>query len=493
MQKLCLINPPELAGFVSDRDKAGGIGVARPFQASWRVPYLPPTPPMDLLYAAAIAEKEGVPMRLLDAIGNRWDEGALLSRVAATQATHIGVRVSMASLDADLALVDQLKARHPEAKVFIFGHASQTTYTRWLKGSKADAVFYGEVEALLMPYLRGEASDHVLEPQGNKQACFSWAYVQELDELPYPAWHQIDIAQYSPSGKVEDFVFYILTSRGCPKGCAMCPYYVHQGKQWRFREVDKVMQEFEHLRSLGARYIQTRDPNISWRKKHLLAIAERLQGEQQFRISTETDLEVLNEQDLVALRDAGFVRIMTGVESVDESILKEIHQNGNALKRSLDNMAVCERVGIGVTGFFIVGSLQETWQSVRNTVATAKALPCTYSVSLMTPYFGTEMREEYVKAGFYQERKGFKDYNGYTGMVRTTGLDYAEVTLAHAWAAAELELVTRRRELARATGTAKLLQGARVAAQALRTLALRSKVGKRAALAPQPAPAPAAG
>ena len=48
----------------------------------------------------------------------------------------------------------------------------------------------------------------------------------------------------------------------------------------------------------------------------------------------------------------------------------------------------------------------------------------------MTPYFGTEMREEYVKAGFYQERKGFKDYNGYTSMVRTTGLDYAEVTLA---------------------------------------------------------------
>ena len=55
MQKLCLINPPELAGFVSDRDKAGGIGVARPYQASWRLPYLPPTPPMDLLYAAGKA------------------------------------------------------------------------------------------------------------------------------------------------------------------------------------------------------------------------------------------------------------------------------------------------------------------------------------------------------------------------------------------------------------------------------------------------------
>ncbi|MDB5101544.1 MAG: Radical domain protein [Cyanobacteria bacterium RYN_339] len=492
MHKLCLINPPELAGFVSDRDKAGGIGVARPYQASWRVPYLPPTPPMDLLYAAAIAEQEGVSLRFLDAIGNRWDREALLARVAGEHASHIGVRVSLASLDADLALVNELKARHPGSQVFVFGHASQTTYTKWLKHSKADAVFYGEVEALLMPYLRGEASDHILEPQGDKKACFSWSYVQELDELPYPAWHHVDIAQYSPSGKVEDFVFYILTSRGCPKGCSMCPYYVHQGKQWRFREVDKVMQEFEYLRGLGARYIQTRDPNISWRKKHLLAIAERLKGEQQFKISTETDLEVLNESDLVALRDAGFVRIMTGVESVDESILKEIHQNGNALRRSLENMTIAQKVGIGVTGFFIVGSLQETWQSVRNTVATAKALPCSYSVSLMTPYFGTEMREEYVKAGFYQEREGFKDYNGYTGMVRTTGLDYAEVTLAHAWAAAELELVQRKRQLADAGGTAKLLQAARVAAQGVRTLSLRARVTKRANLAVPPLAVPAA-
>ena len=474
--KLCLVNPPEIQGYVSDRDKAGGIGVARPVENGWRAKYLPPTPPMDLLYAASIAERDGVPLAYLDAIGKRWDAERVLREAQAARPSHLGVRVTLPSLDDDVALANRLAAALPDTKVFLFGHASQTTWRGWLDRFKGDAVFFGEVEAILPKYLAGEADALVLRPgQAATSACgSSWAYVsdEEMERLPYPAWHHVDIPAYSPSGKVEDFVFYILTSRGCPKGCSMCPYYVHQGKAWRHRTPDDVVAELNHLKQLGARYIQTRDPNISWRKPHLMAIAERLKGEKQLRITTETDLEVLSEADLVALKDAGFVRILTGVESVSEDILKEIHQNGNALRRSLDNMKICERLGIEVTGFFIVGSLTETWKTVRDTVATAKALPCAYSVSLMTPYFGTKMRDNFVNAGYHREA-GYRSYNGYTSMVRTKGLSHEEVTLAHAWASAELELVSRERQLARAAGANRLVQELRVARQRARTTALR--------------------
>jgi radical SAM superfamily enzyme YgiQ (UPF0313 family) len=386
----------------------------------------------------------------------------------------------MPSLDDDLELANRLQAVLPDAKVFLFGHAAQTTYRQWLDRFEGDAVFFGEVEAILPAYLRGEANETTLLRRGRAPAgCEpSWTYVTdgELGSLPYPAWHHVDIPAYSPTGRVEDFVFYLLTSRGCPKGCSMCPYYVHQGKAWRHRDVDDVVAELDHLKAMGARFVQTRDPNISWRKPHLMAIAARLKGETQLRISTETDLEVLSEADLVAMKDAGFVRIMTGVESVSEDILKEIHQNGNALRRSLDNMKKCEALGISVTGFFIVGSLTETWKTVRDTVATARALPCEYSVSLMTPYFGTKMRDAYVAAGYHTEGK-LRQYNGYTSMIRTKGLSSDEVVLAHAWAAAELELVTREKQLAQATGLmAKGKARLRLARQQARTAPLRYAV-----------------
>lgn len=494
--KLCLINPPELQGYVSDRDKAGGIGVARPVENGWRANYLPPTPPLDLLYAASIAERDNVPLAFIDAIGKRWDASRVLREARAAAPTHLGVRVTLPSLDEDLALANRLARLLPDTKVFLFGHASQTTWRGWLDRFTGDAVFFGEVEAILPKYLAGQAEDLVLRPgrgpaEDHPGGGPSWAYLEdsEMERLPYPAWHRVDIPAYSPTGRVEDFVFYILTSRGCPKGCTMCPYYVHQGKAWRHRTPDDVVAELAHLKQIGARYVQTRDPNISWRKPHLMAIAERLKGEQQLRITTETDLEALNEDDLVVLKKAGFVRIMTGVESVDEAILKEIHQNGNALRRSLENMTRCEALGIEVTGFFIVGSLTETWQSVRDTVATAKALPCRYSVSLMTPYFGTKMRDAFVEAGYHRESP-YRAYNGYTSMVRTRGLTHEEVTLAHAWAAAELELVTRERELAAANGGRRLIQELRVARQRARTIALRlqAEAAERRATSEAPAP-----
>ena len=484
--KLCLINPPEIDGFVSDRDKAGGIGVARPVENGWRARYLPPTPPLDLLYAASIAERDGVPLAFVDAIGKRWGADQVLREAQAAAPTHLGVRITLPSLDDDLALANRLVQALPDTKVFLFGHASQTTWRAWLDRFMGDAVFFGEVEAILPKYLAGEAEALVLRPGRPQAGCDPvWTYVDdaEMERLPYPAWHRIDIPAYSPTGKVEDFVFYILTSRGCPKGCSMCPYYVHQGKAWRHRTPDDVVAELAHLKKIGARYVQTRDPNISWRKPHLMAIAERLKGERQLRITTETDLEVLSEADLVALKEAGFVRIMTGVESVDEAILKEIHQNGNALRRSLENMTKCEALGIEVTGFFIVGSLTETWKTVRDTVATAKALPCQYSVSLMTPYFGTQMRDAYIAAGYLRESP-FRRYNGYTGMIRTKGLSFEEVTLAHAWAAAELELVTRERQLAKTNGVARLVLELRVARQRARVAALRLRADAAARRAP---------
>jgi hypothetical protein len=117
---------------------------------------------------------------------------------------------------------------------------------------------------------------------------------------------------------------------------------------------------------------------------------------------------------------------------------------------------------------------------VRNTVATARILPIDYSVSLMTPYFGTVMRDEFIEKGFYKDNATFKQYNGYTGIIRTEGLSFEEVTLAHAWASAELELVTRERQLAKAKGPkARAIQAARVAKQRFLTEGLRSKAAAR--------------
>ncbi|MEB3328351.1 MAG: radical SAM protein [Candidatus Sericytochromatia bacterium] len=487
--KVLLVNPPELPGHVSDRDKAGGLGVARPFRPTWRARYLPPTPAMDLLYGLALADRAGHEPHLVDAVAGRWGVEETLAAVRRAHPDRVGIRLSLPSLAEDLALANLVAREFPQASVFVFGQVIKTTCQTWLPRFEGDAAFHGELEAVLVPYLDGHPEAAVVRPGQPGEPPPAWAVVDNLDALPFPAWERVDRAAYAPGGRPEAFVYYLLTSRGCPKGCSMCPYYVHQGKAWRARSVESVMAEVEHLRKLGARLVQTRDPNISWRKPHLRAIADRLAGQTDLAITTETDLEALDAEDLKRLRDAGFRRIMTGVESVDVEILREIHQNDVALKRSIANMERCAELGIAVTGFFIVGSLHETWRTVRNTVETARRLPCAYSVSLMTPYHGTAMRDAFMAAGYHAEGP-YRSYTGYSGLVRTHGLDHAEVRLAHAWAAAELELVTRTRQLEQARGLARVTAGLRWAVQRWRIRPLRAQVEAAEQAQGSPAPAP---
>ena len=95
---------------------------------------------MDLLYAAAIAERrEHLPLTLLDAIGHRWNAADTLERLESEAPTHIGVRVSLPSLDLDVIFANEVKRQNPTAQVFLFGHAAQTTYPQWAANCKVDA------------------------------------------------------------------------------------------------------------------------------------------------------------------------------------------------------------------------------------------------------------------------------------------------------------------------------------------------------------------
>ncbi len=435
--RVCLINPPELKRHVSDRDKAGGLGVARPMGWLQRAVRPLPPPPLDWLYAGAIARQAGMAVTMLDALGQGLTAEQTRRAVCSLDAQMIGVRLSLPSLDADLALAQSLSTALPNARVFVFGACIQTTLAEWGQPFTFDVLF-GEVEALVMPYFSQSTHPAILVLAQHGTPPASWTVLEDLDALPVPAWDLVDPAPYSPTGRRDDMVHYVGTTRGCPKACTMCPYYVHQGAAWRQRSVSSVRQELLALKQLGVRLIQTRDPNISWRKRHLLELFRLLPPDLGFVWHIETDLETLEEADLFTLQQAGVKRILTGVESVDAAVLKDVGQNQGALRRVLANMRVCERLGIEVTGFFMIGAPSESWATIQNTLAVASDLPCTYSVSLMTPYRGTAMREQVLREGLLHLPERFQDQNGYRALVRTKYLARWELALALRWVSAEL-------------------------------------------------------
>ncbi|HEY9899317.1 MAG TPA: radical SAM protein [Pantanalinema sp.] len=458
-----LINPPELAGYISDRDKAGGLGTMFPINRRYR--YRAFTPPLDLMYAAAVAEREGHEVRLTDACAERLKRTDLLLSLEKEAPDAVGVRLSLPTLKEDLSIARMLKAVLPRAKVFAFGNVIQTTHARWLDDCGLDGVLFGEPEALVADFLAGRHNAQVWTPRV-PFAPGGWLLqdTAALDALPHPAWHLLDMRRYSPDGTPSGATYYVLTSRGCPKACSMCPYYVHQGGPWRARSLESVTAELDHLKALGARFLQARDPNIGLVKKRLRAIAEAMtQGGYGFKWVIETDLESLDPETLEVLAKGGLKRLMTGIESADPTILREIHQHPDALKLTLKNITRCKELGIELTGFMVVGSTSESFESVVATVRMAQHLPMNYSVSLMTPYLGTVYRTEAEELGHVADSGNYHELGGTACVVRTRYLDRPKVKLAYRWAQGELEWTLRRRALDEARGLGKVLPALRLA------------------------------
>lgn len=446
--RVLLVNPPEVPGYLSDRDKAGGLGTMFPMRRR----HGPVVPPLDLLYSAAACRERGAEVRIFDAPAQKDKLESVRDAVEDFEPDWVGVRLSLPSLREDLELARGLGSEGQ--RVAVFGNVALTTGDRWHESLPA-TVLFGEPEALWPALLEGAEHPAIWAPGQSRPSL--WHLVEDLEALPHPAWDLLDLSRYAPSGDVADVVFYLLTSRGCPRACSMCPYFVHQGAQWRARGVSSVLVELAELRALGARRIQVRDPNFGLDRRRLRALATELaRADLGLDLRAETDLELLGDDSLEILASAGIRTLMTGIESADPDCLADIHQTEAAFRKNLRNIDRCAQLGIEVVGFLVVGAAAESHASVRRTVEIARKLPIRYSVSLMTPYPGTVFTQEALEAGRTRLSDDYHKMGGTRSLLATRFMTSEEVARAHRWADRTLRLATARRTLAKSSGRAAL-------------------------------------
>lgn len=209
----------------------------------------------------------------------------------------------------------------------------------------------------------------------------------------------------------------------------------------RFRTPEEVLDEIEYLyRTYGIRHIRFRDPNFSANKPHLRAIAQgMLDRHLPMEAAAELSLELLDRDLLELMHRAGIRTILTGVESDDPNCMSSIGQHVKINRILVGKLAICRELGIKVFTFFLIGSPEETWHSVRRSFSFAKSLDTESTMTIMTPFPGTPMywralRENLLVHG---REMTYEDWNSYTATMRTYKLSLRDVTLARTWARLE--------------------------------------------------------
>lgn len=240
---------------------------------------------------------------------------------------------------------------------------------------------------------------------------FRHATIEDLDKLPRPPHHRFSMEPYvghTSYGRT----LSVLTSRGCPHGCAFCLYSNPQfSGRWRGQSADSAvawMSDLATTYAIGHFHIQ--DDNFFVRAARVEAIVEALAARGPSFTWTVGGAHVLHLRKLPLsffklMRRAGCVRLLIGAESGSREILERIGKRQDPT----DILEVNQRLldaGIRPIYSFISGIPGETDADLKATVALMEKLRQPGSkvdVGTIKPlvfYPGTELYQWALDNGF---------------------------------------------------------------------------------------------
>ena len=296
----------------------------------------------------------------------------------------IFIQSSMVEHRAELSWANRIR-QESKAKVGFIGPFS--TEMPELFDDQSDFIILGEPEAAAIDIAKGDV------PKGRVVS----ARVEDLDDLPFPRWDFFSYREFSyiPILKEKPF-FPVLSSRGCPLTCKYCPYMSNYA--WNERSVENVLDEVGYLlEHYQARGMLFRDPFFSVNKKRARAIGEGMiaRNFNHLRWACETKIESLDESLLEVLYEAGLRVINVAVESQDPAVVKHADRTPISFQHQERILSFCDRLGIRVTVFYVLGMPADTRESIEMSVRYAKMLNSHVAhFFIFTPFPGTPYYEE---------------------------------------------------------------------------------------------------
>lgn len=197
----------------------------------------------------------------------------------------------------------------------------------------------------------------------------------------------------------------LMATRGCPYGCIFCgwPQMMYRGPKYRVRTVQDVVAEIKaNLEKVPYKSFYIDDDTVNIRKQYILDLAKAIKeaGLDKIPWGTMGRADLMDEEMLLALKDAGLFSIKYGVETADQNLLNEIKKNIK-IDDVIKGVEMTKKLGIKVHLTFTFGLPSDTPETIERTIQLACRLPVdTVQFSITTPYPGTEMYRLYKKNGW---------------------------------------------------------------------------------------------
>ena len=234
-----------------------------------------------------------------------------------------------------------------------------------------------------------------------------------LTDMPFPARHLVDVDSYKYLIEGEKSIS-LIAQLGCPFQCTFCsgrnsPFL----RKIRTRTTQSVVDEIEHLYltyNMKGFMLYDDELNVNKEMVHLMREIIKLQKKHntEFMLRGFIKAELFNQEQAEVMREAGFRWLLTGFESGDERILRNIKK-----RATRDDNTRCvelgRNAGLKVKALMSIGHAGESVETIENTKNwLLETKPDDFDCTIITTYPGSPYFDDAVYNGShytYTDRK----------------------------------------------------------------------------------------
>jgi anaerobic magnesium-protoporphyrin IX monomethyl ester cyclase len=379
-----------------------------------------PQIPMGLSYIAAVLEKVGIEVQVLDFLVNDYSKIALARKIHDFAPELIGITSVTMNFPIASQILRDCKEIDDNAITTVGGPHASFTYEEIMQDLPwIDVVVIGEGERTMLAIASGEKLTEIEGIAYRKGSAYirtaERTLIDQLDELPIPARHLFPISQYIPANPKSGMI----TGRGCPFNCIFCVGHRMVGKKKRFRKPVFVVDEMEQILGLGFKGINIVDDLFTLNKRHVYAICNEIKSRHlKFNWTCFARVDTVDKELLSVIADAGCNCICYGVETADIEMMKTLKK-----KITPDEVEqavrLTQEVGIEAMASFILGLPGETEETLTKTIKFAQDLKATCALHALAPFPGTELWDNADKLGIKILTRDWSRYNANEAITET--------------------------------------------------------------------------
>jgi radical SAM superfamily enzyme YgiQ (UPF0313 family) len=323
-------------------------------------------------------------------------------RICACGASLFGFSSICSSYPLTLRVAEAVKRSAPGCTILLGGPQASVVDTATLAAFPfVDFVLRGEADLTLPLFLEewnGKRRFEVVPGLTYRSPCglernVDAPWVDNLDELPLPAYHLTDDLKDAEYASLE-------LGRGCPFSCTFCSTNDFFRRKFRVKSPQRMLADMRAVAATyGIREFNLIHDMFTVDRRRVVAFCKAMiESGEDFQWSCSARTDFVDEELLALMAQAGCQGLFFGVETGSERMQAVI---GKALCpiQSRKVIAAAEQHGVHTTVSFISGFPEETEADLRETVDmymfSLRHLNSSPHLNILAPLAGTPIHSQY--------------------------------------------------------------------------------------------------